>query len=179
MHTYLVFLRGVNVGGKAMIKMAELTEALTTSGLSNVKTYIQSGNVIISSEMTDTEKLTSHITTVIKKKFNLDVSVVIFSESEWRDIIAAAPAWWGADKTWKHNMLIMIKPAEPEDVIAAIGEIRPEIETIEPGLGILYQSLSLKMFGRTSVHKLVANPIYKQVTIRNYNTATKLLSLLT
>lgn len=59
-----------------------------------------------------------------------------------------------------------------------VGELKPDIETIEPGNGVLYQSMSLKMFGRTTTGKLVSNPIYKKITVRNYNTVTKLFSLL-
>jgi uncharacterized protein (DUF1697 family) len=176
--TYLALLRGVNVGGKGMVKMAELKDALSANGLSGVQTYIQSGNVIFSSSTTDTDVLASLIATLIQKKFKLSVDVAVFTKDEWQHIIDAAPTWWGKDQTMKHNLLIMIKPYSMEDVISAIGDLKPEVEAIEPGDGVLYQSMSIKLFGRTSTSKLISNPVYKKMTIRNYNTATKLLSLL-
>lgn len=176
---YIAFLRGINVGGNTLIKMAELKEALTAAGLANVQTYIQSGNVIFSSGINDTEELAALITSSIQKKFNLQVDVAVFTKAEWQQIIESAPEWWGADPEWKHNLWIMIKPYDMKDVTAAISALKPEIEAVEPGDGVLYQSLSIKYFGRTTTgSKIVSNPIYKRMTIRNFNTATKLRSLL-
>ena len=72
----------------------------------------------------------------------------------------------------------MLKPYDMDEAAAAIGELKPDIETIEPGNGVLYQSMSLKIFGRTTTGKLASNPIYKRITVRNNNTVIKLLSLL-
>lgn len=178
MTTYLAFLRGINVGGNSLIKMADLKDALSAAGLQEVRTYIQSGNVIFASEGTDKAQLGAHISETIQQRFALQVDVVVFTKAEWEHIIAAAPAWWGKDKTWKHNMLIMTKPHDMSKVIQAIGELKPDIEAVQPGMGVVYQSMSFQQFGKTTTGKLASNPIYKQMTIRNYNTATKLLSLL-
>lgn len=176
---YIAFLRGINVGGNSLIKMAELKEALTAAGLTNVKTYIQSGNVIFSSEINDSDKLASLIKSAISKKFKLQVDVAVFTRAEWQQIIETAPEWWGADPEWKHNLWIMIKPYDVKDITAATSALKPDIEAVEPGDGVLYQSLSIKYFGRTTTgSKIVSNPIYKRMTIRNFNTATKLRSLL-
>src|SRR6202162_3993518 len=107
MRTYLALLRGINVGGTGLIKMDALKEALTASGLSDVRTYIQSGNVIFSSDLDDTDKIVLLIGSSIEKAFKLTVVVSVFTVSEWQHIIASAPAWWGVDKTWKHNLIIM------------------------------------------------------------------------
>ena len=179
MRTYLAFLRGINVGGNALIKMAELKDALTAAGLADVQTYIQSGNVIFSHTEKDTDKLASLIKSSIRKKFKLTVDIAVFTKAEWLKIIEAKPDWWGLNPEWKHNLLIMIKPYAMKDVVEAMGDLKPDIEAVEPGDGVLYQSLSLKYFGRTTTgSKLVSNPVYKKMTIRNYNTATKLGDLL-
>ena len=178
MKRYLALLRGVNVGGKGMIRMAELRDALAAAGLSDVRTYIQSGNVIFSSGVTDTGRLTALIKKAIRQSFNLDVDAAVFPQAEWGKIISAAPDWWGVEKTWKHNLLVMIEPYRMQDVLEAIGNLKPDIESVQPGKGVLYQSLSLAKFGRTSSSKLVGTPVYKRMTIRNFNTAMKLKSLL-
>ncbi|MBI5869380.1 MAG: DUF1697 domain-containing protein [Actinobacteria bacterium] len=179
MNRYIAFLRGINVGGNTLIKMAELKDALTAAGLAEVRTYIQSGNVIFSSDIGDADKLASSIRSTIRKRFSHKVDVAVFTADEWQRIIAAAPDWWGVDPEWKHNLLITIKPFDMKDVVEAIGELKPDIEAVEAGDGVLYQSLSLKYFGRTNTgRKLVSNPVYKKMTIRNYNTATKLGAML-
>src|SRR6185369_3549528 len=131
MNSYLALLRGVNVGGKGLLSMSELKNTLTTDGLSEVRTYINSGNIIFSSAVTDTDKLAALIRSSIEREHKLTVDVAVFSKSDWEQIIAAAPAWWGKDNTWKHNLLVMIRPHEPQDVITAIGQLKPEIEAIK------------------------------------------------
>jgi uncharacterized protein (DUF1697 family) len=175
--TYLAFLRGVNVGGKAKLKMADLVLALTEQGLTNVRTYIQSGNILFTSA-TPKGELVELIKQTIHANFDLSVEVALFTDTQWRAVVAAAPDWWGKDDSWKHNILIMIEPFDMTKTVAAIGMLKPDIEAVEPGNGVLYQSMSKELYGRTTTGKLAASAIYKQMTIRNYNTATKLLSLL-
>lgn len=178
MTRYLALLRGVNVGGKSLVSMAFLKEALTRADFVDVHTYIQSGNVIFSSDNSNTDQLALDIQACIRRCFGLEVAVVVFSTDDWRYIIEAAPSWWGTDITWKHNLLVMIKPFNMDEVVAAIGQLKPGIEMIEPGDGVLYQSMSRALYGRTTTGKLASNPIYKQMTARNYNTVTKLLGLM-
>ncbi len=102
----------------------------------------------------------------------------MFSKNKWQSIIDKAPNNWGRDKTWKHNLLALIKPYAMQQVMSDIGELKPDIEMLVPGEGVIYQSISFKMFGRSTSGKLAGKPVYKQMTIRNYNTATKLLPLL-
>jgi uncharacterized protein (DUF1697 family) len=175
---YLAFLRGVNVGGNGLIKMSELASALSDTGLENVKTFIQSGNVLFDSPETDTAKLAALITRTIETTFKLNVDSVVFSSAAWQKVIADAPDWWGKDSTYKHNILILTTPRDIREVMAEIGELKPDIEYLQPGDGVLYQSLSWEKFGRTTGGKLAAKPVYKQLTVRNYNTATKLAALL-
>lgn len=158
--------------------MADLKQSLDASGLADVRTYIQSGNVIFGSNSKDTNALAAGITSTIKKVFQLDVSVAVFSQDEWRAVIASAPAWWGTDKTRKHNLIIMIGPYDMDETIAAIGTLKPDIEAVQPGEGVIYQSLLWEKFGRTTSGKLASSPVYKKMTIRSYSTATKLLALL-
>jgi uncharacterized protein (DUF1697 family) len=160
-----------------MIKMADLKTALEKAGFTDVSTYIQSGNVFFTAEERDTSKLARKVSDTIQKTFKLEVAAAVFTEAQWRAIIKAAPKWWGKDIAWKHNLLIMLEPYNMKDVVAAVGALKPDIEAMEPGKGVLYQSMSLKLFGRTTTGKLASNPIYKKMTIRNYNTATKLVTL--
>lgn len=177
MTRYLALLRGINVGGNSLMKMADLKAALQQDGFDNVRTYIQSGNVFFDSPETDKDKLAKDVEKSIKAHFHLDVRVAVFSKAEWQKVIEEAPDWWGRGKDWKHNLLIMLQPYDMQQVIEAYGELKPDIEAVEVGQGVLYQSILFAKFGRTTGGKLASNPIYKQMTIRNYNTATKLLPL--
>jgi uncharacterized protein (DUF1697 family) len=158
--------------------MADLAIVVSEAGLMNVRTYIQSGNVIFESIEESTAELAQIIHSVLLKSFALDVDVAVFSESDWRRIIDNAPDWWGQNQEWKHNLIVLLKPYNIKEVVEAIGPLKPDIEAMEPGDGVIYQSMSFKLFGRTTTGKIASSPIYKRMTIRNYNTATKLLGLM-
>lgn len=178
MGQYLAFLRGVNVGGNSLVRMAALQEALVADGLLEVRTYIQSGNILFSSKVDDTDALAALIKKSLKDHFDLTVDVAVFAVADWREIVAKAPKWWGKDPAWKHNMLIMIKPYDMQAAVAAIGELKPDIEAMKVGNGVIYQSVSFEKYGQSTFSRIVGKPVYKQITIRNYNTATKLAALL-
>jgi uncharacterized protein (DUF1697 family) len=174
---YLALLRGINVGGKAIIKMSDLKAALGQAGMQDVTTYIQSGNVFVTCNETNKATVATAIARALKNAFNLDVAVAVFTRDEWQAVIDTAPEWWGHKPEWKHNLLVFVEPVQIDDALAAIGTLKPDIEAIEPGPGVLYQGMSLKLYGRTTTGKLASSLIYKKLTIRNYNTSTKLLTL--
>lgn len=176
---YLALLRGVNVGGKGLIRMSELKECLEKAGFTDVRTYIQSGNVLFAAPKTDTGRLAGKIEAAIEKKFAMKVGVVVFAENEWRAIVHSAPKSWGKNKNWKHNLLALLPGTETADVIEAMGTLKAEIEMVTAGRGVIYQSLSIESFGRTTSGKLSGHSICRRITVRNINTAQKLAELLT
>jgi len=174
---YLALIRGINVGGKSLVIMAELKAALEQAGLQNVRTYIQRGNIFFDSDHSGQVALAEQISHVILDRFRVSAGAVVFSQPEWQTVIDRAPKWWGLDAAWKHNLLVLLPPYDMTEVVKAVGDLTPEIEAMEPGEGVLYQSMSRELFGRTTTGKLASSPIYRQMTVRNYNTATKLLEL--
>ena len=174
---YLALIRGINVGGNSLLKMDSLKAAFEAAGFKGVRTYIQSGNVFFSSDNLDQLALAEQISKLIAEHFHISAGVVVFTEQQWREIIQSAPIWWGKDQSWKHNLLILLPPYDMAEVVEAVGVLKPAIEAMAPGDGVLYQSMSLELFGRTTTGKLASNPVYKRMTVRNYNTANKLLQL--
>jgi uncharacterized protein (DUF1697 family) len=175
---YIALLRGINVGGNSLIKMAELKDCLLANGLKEVKTYIASGNIIFSSAETDQEKLAAKINKAIKAEFGLDVAVLLLSESQYEKIVKDIPKDFGTEEGWRYNVLFLLPPYDMNQVLEDVGEFKPDIESLTPGEGVLYQSVFMKKYGRTSTSKLASKPVYKKMTIRNLNTTRKLLDLL-
>src|SRR3954454_4707466 len=91
MTTYICFLRGVNVGGNKLLKMAELKTLLDSLKLRDAKTYLQSGNVVFRSDETDRAVLTRRIEDGIRKKSGLEVKIILRTAAELRKVIAANP----------------------------------------------------------------------------------------
>jgi uncharacterized protein (DUF1697 family) len=88
---YVALLRGINVGGKNMIKMESLREKLASLGLENVKSYINSGNLVFETSKSDDRKLAQTIHDAIKNEFGFDISVMVRQMSEIEAIIAKGP----------------------------------------------------------------------------------------
>jgi uncharacterized protein (DUF1697 family) len=172
----LALLRGINVGGNTLMKMADLRAALEADGFEDVTTYINSGNVIFK---TQKGKPGPRIEKVIEKAFNHDVGVVTFTDKQWAAIVDAAPSWWGNDDKWRHNMLALLDASEMEAALEDIGELRAGMEKVAAGKGVIYQSVEIASVGKAATgSKLASKPVYKRMTIRNYNTAVKLAALL-
>lgn len=174
MQVYVALLRGINVGGNTLIKMAELKVCLQKSGLEKVETYIQSGNIIFASDKSQAE-LCELINRAILKEFSLDVPVVVLSLPEYEEIIKNVPKGWGEDSGWKYNLLFLLPSQNAEEALESIGELKPDIEAMATGNGILYQSVSFKAFGRSRSGKLASMSVYKQMTVRNHRTGYKIL----
>lgn len=91
MQTYISILRGINVSGHRMIKMDALKKMCADLKFENVQTYIQSGNIIFKSKMTDTEKISKTIKTNIKEEFGFDVPVLTLTKDELETVINSNP----------------------------------------------------------------------------------------
>ncbi|MEP6925369.1 MAG: DUF1697 domain-containing protein [Pyrinomonadaceae bacterium] len=88
---YVALLRGINVGGKNKIEMETLREVFGAQGLENVKTYINSGNVIFETAQTDDKKLAEQIERAIEAEFSLKIKVIVRSIAEIKNIIENNP----------------------------------------------------------------------------------------
>ena len=85
MKRYIAFLRGINISGKNKVPMAELKQSFERLDYAEVKTYLNSGNVIFSSNEADTIKTTSRIEEMIKNQFSLDIPVFVIQKEELED----------------------------------------------------------------------------------------------
>lgn len=175
---YIALLRGVNVGGKSKVKMSELKLYFEGLGLEDVRTYINSGNVIFTSVKMDTITLAREVELEIEKTFSFHVDVVVIDEYKYKNMIESVPKGWGEKEGWKYNSLFLIPPYNIDEIIADMGELKPEIEAVVVGDGVIYQSMLFTSFGKTSSGKLASKASYKKMTIRNWNTSKKLLELL-
>lgn len=177
MNRRVVLLRGVNVGGKSRVVMSELKSHLMAAGYEQVLTYINSGNIILQTDKS-ADEVSQEVSEIIDSQFAVQCDVVVISRDDYLSIIASAPSWWGHIEGWKHNALLVIPPTTVTEVFEGIGELKDDIEKVHAGLGVLYQSMSFDQFGKTTTGKLANSPIYKRLTIRNYNTVKKLVELL-
>jgi uncharacterized protein (DUF1697 family) len=91
MFTYVSMLRGINVGGHQSLKMKELVALYESLGFKNVRTYVQSGNVIFNADEADSKRLSNLIENKIKQVFNLPVAVLIRTPGELKQTLKKNP----------------------------------------------------------------------------------------
>ena len=174
---FVALLRGINVGGKNLIAKEELRQSFEALGFSNVRTYIQSGNILFRSNKTSTKALTKTIEQGLSARFDYAARAVILPDQHYKQAVHSAPDGWGNDDTKKHNALFIMGNLTPGDVMAALPSPKANIETVTCGLNVVFWSISRESLTKSIFMKLPANPIYQEVTIRNHNTVLKLLRL--
>ena len=178
MTTHVALLRGINVGGKNLIKMPALRSSFEEGGFEGVSTYIQSGNVLFSSPVPSNRALTERIEAMLAEAFDYVPTVVVRSERQLRAIVANAPKGFGTEPTKYRSDVIFLK--EPLTAVKALAHVRtnPAVDTATAGVDVLYFARLEAKVTASRLNTIVASPIYPSVTIRNWNTTTKLLALL-
>lgn len=175
---YVALLRGINVGGNNIIKMTLLKACIEGLGFENVATYIASGNVLFESAEKDIAKLEATIEKALSKTFEYDSRVVVVSEDELREAVKKAPRGFGADPAkYRYDVLFLKEPLSAKEAMKSV-EIRDGVDKAWPGKKVLYFSRLISKVVQSKISKLAGMPVYKSMTIRNWNTTTKLLALL-
>ncbi|MBP1755090.1 MAG: hypothetical protein H6Q59_1488 [Firmicutes bacterium] len=177
MKKYIALLRGINVGGNNKISMRELKELFEQNGFQQVSTYINSGNIIFSSDITDEILLKEEGERIILQRFHLTILVAIISADDLISALQHTPSWWGEDKASKHNAIFVIPPATSEEIMHGVGESKPEYEKVDYYGRVIFWSAPIDTFSRTRWSKVVGSSVYDSITIRNSNTTKKLLEL--
>lgn len=179
MKRYIAFLRGINISGKNKVSMAELKKGLEEMSFEEIKTYLNSGNVIFSTSESHPETLTKQIEEMINNKFSLDIPVFVISKEDLEDILRHAPDWWGReDKEIYDNLIFMMPPAGFEEVFNEIGEPREGLEQILNYKQAVFWSFCLKDYRKTNWWPKTANTaISSKLTIRTANTVRKMVKM--
>ena len=173
---YVALLRGINVGGKAKIEMARLRLLFETLGMHDVRTYINSGNVLFSATRPKSE-LTHHIERAIEQEFGLQVPVLLRSQAEIAILCQAIPTAWENNTAQRTDVLFLWEAIDNQSITENLA-IKPEIENVLYTKGALVWNIGRQHVRKSGAIKLINTPIYAQMTIRNLTTVRKLDYLL-
>ena len=177
-HRFVALLRGVNVGGNNLIRMSVLRESFEALGFTDVATYIQSGNVVFSSPSATTLALTRTIETSLRAHLGDAAWVLVVAHSELAAIVDQAPKGFGREPaTYRYDVLFTRAPLTPPDVLAEVS-LREGVDEAHAGPRALYFRRLISRASQSRLPQLVQKPVYKGVTIRNWNTTTRLLAML-
>ncbi|HVY96705.1 MAG TPA: DUF1697 domain-containing protein [Solirubrobacterales bacterium] len=173
---YVILLRGINVGGKNIVKMAELRTACEAIGLADVATYINSGNVLFRAPRRRRAEMAAEFETELTERLGTELKVVVLSEPELRAVVEGAPDGFGAE-THRCDVIFLRKPLTVNKAIGLV-ETREGVDQAWAGKGVLYFSRLAAKASGSRLSRIVALPEYQNMTIRNWRTTTKLLALM-
>ena len=176
--TFIALLRGVNVGGNNKLPMKELAAMFHAAGCVWAETYIQSGNVVFGSSGTSNAELMVRIERMLAASFDYEASVVVRSRRQMRAIVDGAPRGFGADPDRYRSDVIFVKPPLTAKAACAPGPTKEGVDRAWAGTGVLYYERLTARATQSRLSAIVSMPLYRSVTIRNWNTTTKLLRLL-
>ena len=179
MKAYVILLRGINVGGKNKVPMAGLRLCLEDLGFSNVSTYIASGNVILESDK-PAKEIQSLIETALPRYFKLDselVKVRVLDRQQLQQVVGSKPAGFGEQPQLYHSDAIFLMDL---DITEAMAVFRPRegVDAVWPGDGVIYSQRLSAERTKSRLGAIVSTPAYRSMTIRSWNTTTKLLDII-
>lgn len=173
---YIGLLRGINVGGNHRVPMSELKELFSRWGCTRVETLLNSGNIIYEweSPLADNE-----IAEQLAKHFDFPIPYLSIAFQKYEHLMEQAPSWWGKNPDYRHNIIFLLNSYTHTAVWSELGAPHPEHEQVAEGNGALFWSSAFKNrqhYYQTKSAKIVGSKAYKNFTIRNHNTALKLLT---
>lgn len=179
MNTCVVLLRGINVGGKNKIPMSELKRCLEDLGFSNVSTYIASGNVILKSDKSAKE-VKAQIEKILPENFKLDnelIKVLVLTRDQFQAVIDNKPKGFGEQPEKYHSDAIFLMGIDSAQAMPVF-DPREGVDKVWPGDGVIYSQRLSSQRTKSRLSKIMGTPVYKSMTIRSWNTTTKLLKIL-
>ena len=189
MASHVALLRGINVGGRNKVPMADLREVVTSLGHTGVTTYIQSGNVLFSTADIDNAKLAATLESAIGERFGIWASVVVLSKAELASVLAVNP--YPDEPNPKLVHVVFLNATPPKDLLDRIAAA--ETAAAAKGSRDTVQAVGQVLFLHTpdgfgtselaqALFRIISAPATQKkqalaATARNWATATKLLSL--
>ena len=174
MTRYALLVRGINVGGKNKVVMAQLRQELSELSLEKVETYINSGNIFFTSTAPKAQ-LVEKLEAFFEVHYPFIQSFSLLSQEDYEAELENLPDWWTKDLARK-DVLFYTEGLDVDQVIATVESLELKDEVVYFGkLGIFWGKYSDESYYATAYHKhLLKMPFYRQITIRNAKTFDKI-----
>ena len=173
---YIALLRGVNVGGNTMIKMAELKASFEELGFNNVVSYINSGNLAFDATKSSEEKICTKIEKAIEKDFGKTIPVMIREQASIRNVLDNNP-FQGAYETHKQMHVLFMKEKMPKDKQEQLKAAETELEKFEVVDREIYALLKAGVADSLLGKGFIEKKLKVAITGRNWRTVEKLAEL--
>ena len=177
--TFLILLRGINVGGKNKVSMAELKKCLEGLGFFDVSTFIVSGNVVLTSDR-NADEIAVQIEAALPKAFELDselIRVLALTRDQLQAVVDDRPKGFGDQPDKYHSDAIFLMGIEAAAAMPIFNP-REGVDRVWPGNGVVYSERLSAQRTKSRLSSMMTSPLYKSMTIRSWSTTVKLLEIL-
>ncbi len=175
MTAYISLLRGINVSGQKLIKMAELKQLYESLGFDAVQTYIQSGNVVFKSDEPDRLKLIARIEEAIKQRYGFDVPVQIRNKDEIKSIIDDLP--FKGERELNRLFVVFLAEKPPLIPLDEIEKLKTPQDEIVFKDGHIYMYLPAGAGKSKLDNNTLERKLKVRATGRNWRTVNKLYEM--
>ena len=174
---YCGFLRGINVGGNVLIKMADLKKVFEKMGFQNVRTILASGNIIFEAKQSDKKKLTHEIEMELKKIFKKDIRIILRSLDDLSKLQAAEPFKnIKVTPDIRRYVTFLSEKTRAKTITIPYSSDKGEIRIIKAAPLEIFTVLDLsKGKGSVDYMKVIEKEFGSKTTTRNWNTIEKVL----
>jgi uncharacterized protein (DUF1697 family) len=173
---YLILIRGINVGGKNVIKMDELKKLFDEMNFSDVKTHIQTGNIFIKDSEKNKEKLAKKIEDKLSVRLKDEIRVKVLTLTELKEILDHIPNGFGKENDkYKYDIIFIIGEKSIEEILCKVKIIDSKDKLYE-GNNVFYVKRSVEKLTGSYIAKIVN--IYPEATVRNINVTKKIYEIM-
>ena len=174
---YLALLRGINVGGKNKVEMSRLRATFEGVGLTHVRSYINSGNVIFGDDRRSAAKLTSLLEDAIATEFGFQVKVLLRDFDALSATAKAIPASWKDDSTMRCYVMFLWEDVDEPAVMDDL-TVKEGIDDVMYEPGAIIWRVDRDVLTRSGMMKVTGSELYQSMTIRSCNTVRRLAELM-
>ena len=172
---YLVMPRGINVGTRNRVPMAELWSKLADEGFSNVATVLQSGNVIVSTESDRPDEVAGAMQRLLREGFDVNVPCVVRTANQVRGVLERNPLQAVVSDPSRYLVSFLSEEPDPEVVEALLGEDHsPETILIEGTEAYIWTPDGVKAMKLSNAY--LERRFGVVATARNWNTVEKIVA---
>ena len=187
---YVALLRGINVGGTNKVVMSELREQIAAEGFTNVRTYINSGNLLFEADAeveteVETESNTSHedvaqtVEDLLARRYDFPIRLALLTAQDYAAELRNLPDWWHGEVA-RRDALFYTRGLDRDHVRERIEAMELGDEAVHFGQhAVFWAKFDEKTLLKTAYHKrLLREDFYRQVTIRSGSTVGKIAAML-
>ncbi len=176
--THVALIRGINVGGKNPVPMAALRAGLEGADVARVRTYIQSGNVVLDAPGITADAVSALVERVLHESLGVQTPVMTVTAEALREVVAKAPAGYLDGATEYHRDIVFLHHLLPGDQAWQVVRLREGVDEAWQGPGVIYFRRLSAQRTKSKLTAIIGTPEYKYMTIRNWRTTQALHAML-